>query len=120
MSGVFLAELWFVSCATTAAMTEQEASAEPSAEAEKEKDQEQETSAPRPYPAFRLRPFSPDDMGLWLAQVECACRVAEIIDVSACLFVYWLLRARRHLILGRSDYSGHYAPITQLTRLLRE
>ena len=63
-------------------MTEREASAEPSAEAEKEEQQQQQTSAPRPYAAFRLHPFSPDDMGLWLAQVECACRVAGITDDS--------------------------------------
>lgn len=34
----------------------------------------------RPSAAFRLPPFSPEDPALWLAQVECACRVAGITD----------------------------------------
>ncbi|KAF0292824.1 hypothetical protein FJT64_009252 [Amphibalanus amphitrite] len=32
--------------------------------------------------AFRLPPFSAEDPALWLAQVECACRVAGIADSS--------------------------------------
>ena len=34
----------------------------------------------RPYAAFRLPPFSADETELWLAQVECACRVSGIDD----------------------------------------
>lgn len=34
----------------------------------------------RSFAAFRLPPFSAEDMGLWLAQVDCACRVAGIRD----------------------------------------
>ena len=40
---------------------------------------EQQQSA-RSFAAFRLPPFSAEDMGLWLAQVDCACRVAGIKD----------------------------------------
>ena len=54
-------------------------SPEPSAENE-EQQQSSSSSASRPYAAFRLPPFSADDMGLWLAQVDCACRVAGIKD----------------------------------------
>ena len=34
----------------------------------------------RAYAAFRLPPFSADDMDLWLTQVGCACRAAGIVD----------------------------------------
>ena len=57
-------------------------SAEPSAQQAQQPAESQPAagaaSSPRSYAAFRLPPFSPDDMGLWLAQVECACRVAGI------------------------------------------
>ena len=39
-------------------------------------------AAPRAHAAFRLPPFSAEDPALWLAQVECACRVAGIADSS--------------------------------------